>query len=469
MFWQEASPNQDPKTPKSVQRFERMKLDGRLTFFDALELEDIIQFYMGCNNPRKALEATRYAVQQYPYSTNFLLTKSQLLASTGRMRMALKVLEKVESIDPLTSELFIIKGAILSKLNHHNDARECFNQAILHSEHLDVTYLDIALECENLGNFKEAINFLKKSFDANPRNPQILRELAFCFDVTDQVEESIRFHSYLIDNQPYHETAWYNLGIAYSKLEKFENALDAFEYATLIRDDYADAHFEMGETLSALGRRNDAIKAYEKALDHQPSSRTLYCIGECWEDLEDYGKAARYYKRALRKEPDMSDAWFGLGIVRYHQLQYSEAIQHIRMAIRLDEYNSEYWHFMGEIMQMQGEFTEAEEAFRNVIRLEPFTASVWIDLATSLISQGRNEEAIQTAIEGSREHPDYAKLFYHICGYLMNNGQIKESYHYLEEALSLDYKGHSVFLESFPQLVADPHITHLIELYQPSR
>ncbi|MCB0429648.1 MAG: tetratricopeptide repeat protein [Flavobacteriales bacterium] len=467
MFWNNGNHASDPKVPAAVERYEQMLKNGSFTFLDAFEWEDVIQYYMGCNNARMALDATRRAVDQYPYSTNFLLTKAQLLAANGRMRLALRILSKVESIDPSTAELFIIKGAIYSKLDEKGLARENFNKAIFHSDQLDMTYFDIAMECESLGNFTEAIRFLKKSYDANPTNPNILSELAFCYDVTDQVDESIRFHQALIDNNPYQELAWFNLAVAQCKKEDYEGAYHSFEYASLIRDNFWEAHFEMGEMLVALNKRKEAISAYEQSLMYFKSPRTLYCIGECWEELEDYSKAARYYKRALRGDPAMADAWFGLGITSFQNRKETEAIQQMRKAIRLDEFNGEYWYMLGEVLKKTGDHEGAEEAYRTVIKLEPFTASAWVDLAELLIAQDRVDEGILTAIEGSKEHPDFSEIFYRISGYMLLHSQRKEGLRYLEDALALDYPGHQQFLQAFPALKNDPHISYLIELYHP--
>jgi tetratricopeptide (TPR) repeat protein len=41
------------------------------------------------------------------------------------------------------------------------------------------------------------------------------------------------------------QNAWYNIGIAYSKLGRFEEAANAYEYAVAIQDDFASAYFNL--------------------------------------------------------------------------------------------------------------------------------------------------------------------------------------------------------------------------------
>src|SRR3546814_9774721 len=77
----------------------------------------------------------------------------------------------------------------------------------------------------------------------------LLYELAFCFDIIDRQEESIAFYQKYIDEEPYSYAAWYNLGNAFNKLGLFEKAIDAYDYAILVRDNFAAAYFNKGNAL----------------------------------------------------------------------------------------------------------------------------------------------------------------------------------------------------------------------------
>jgi len=71
---------------------------------------------------------------------------------------------------------------------------------------------------------------------------------AFCYDVLDKQEESIKFYEQYIDNEPYSYAAWYNLGNAFNKMDLFEKSIDAYDYAILIKDNFASAYFNKGNS-----------------------------------------------------------------------------------------------------------------------------------------------------------------------------------------------------------------------------
>ena len=58
-----------------VDRYEQMLADETQYFFDAEELEDIVEYYIEKNNTKKSLQAIEFAIGQYPFSTIFSIKK----------------------------------------------------------------------------------------------------------------------------------------------------------------------------------------------------------------------------------------------------------------------------------------------------------------------------------------------------------------------------------------------------------
>ena len=59
--------------------------------------------------------------------------------------------------------------------------------------------------------------------------------------------------------------AWYNKGVALCELGKNEEALKAFDKAIELKSDYAEAWLKKSVVLLGLGRNEDAFKSSEKA------------------------------------------------------------------------------------------------------------------------------------------------------------------------------------------------------------
>ena len=95
---------------QTVQKFERMKKNNERCFFDVIEFETIIDYYIESNNSAKAFEAAALASEQHPHSVSIQLRKAKVLLDKGRAVEALRLLKKLESIEPGNHELLLQKG-----------------------------------------------------------------------------------------------------------------------------------------------------------------------------------------------------------------------------------------------------------------------------------------------------------------------------------------------------------------------
>jgi tetratricopeptide (TPR) repeat protein len=59
-----------------------------------------------------------------------------------------------------------------------------------------------------------------------------------CFEFLDQNQEAIVYLNEYINKNPYSEIAWHQLGRLHYGVKEYENAIRAFDYATLIDDEF---------------------------------------------------------------------------------------------------------------------------------------------------------------------------------------------------------------------------------------
>jgi tetratricopeptide (TPR) repeat protein len=74
-------------------------------------------------------------------------------------------------------------------------------------------------------------------------------------------------------------------------------------------------------------------------------------IGECYEKIDKWDEAQEYYLKTLKINPDFSDAWLGLGMVKFSREEYFESLEHVKKAINYTPDNPEYWYSLGKYLR----------------------------------------------------------------------------------------------------------------------
>ena len=103
-----------------------------------------------------------------------------------------------------------------------------------------------------------------------------MQELAFCYDYINEPEKSIRYYEGIIDANPYSYNTWFQLGHVYAGQGLYEKAVNAYEYATLIKDDFVAAHTNMANMYMLQEPYEKAIETYARVVElSEPDSFIL--------------------------------------------------------------------------------------------------------------------------------------------------------------------------------------------------
>ncbi len=284
-------PEKQKEDDFSVKRFEEMVENNKDYFFDVHELEAIADHYISEFQWSKALKVLDYGLSIHQLSFNLLIRKAHLLSDIKEPIEGLKTIKQMEAICPNNNELFIIKGNIHSQLGKHAESIIFYKKALDLAEEKDNILMCIAFEYQNLNQNRQALIYFKKAIEENPDHEVALYELAFCYEAEDLLEESTNYYRKYLDQYPYSHAAWYNLGISYSKLGQHLNAIDAYDFAIAIDENFASGYFNKAHALANLGNYYEAISLYRETFKYEdPEAYTYHYIGECFEKAESLKK-----------------------------------------------------------------------------------------------------------------------------------------------------------------------------------
>lgn len=241
-------------------------------------------------------------------------------------------------------------------------------------------------------------------------------------------------------------------------LQCFREALERFQKVTLlhpeVRDLEASASAQIGACLAAMGHDQDALAAFDRALQIRPDFFIVYAhLSSVLNKLGDTKTASEYLERALRNSPELRNPqraarWHRqLGHMNFNLGDWTRAAENLRLAVKqkpdqytycnlavalwhtgdkegcLDAYkratslapnDAEAHYGLGWAFYSLHRYTEAVAPLLKSIELDRSRADAHYNLGLALGKLGRTEEGLKSHREAARLRPEHPETHYAI-------------------------------------------------------
>lgn len=200
-----------------------------------------------------------------------------------------------------------------------------------------------------------------------------------------------------------------------SQLGRFEEALDAYEKALELEPDYVLTWNNKGTALMNLNRYEEALMAFNKAIEVD-SGHVLawHNKGVILNELGCSEEALEAYNKVIELDPTDFIAWNDKSTVLVDLKRFREALEAYEKAIELSASNEKNWPWgkKGWILLNLNRYEEALCAFDKLIEFKPGHGWPWGIKGYILWKLNRYEEALvalDKAIEFKTNEPDWVR------------------------------------------------------------
>ncbi|MEH6408207.1 MAG: DUF3360 family protein, partial [Leeuwenhoekiella sp.] len=254
-----------------------------------------------------------------------------------------------------------------------------------------------------------------------------------------------------LDNNPYCEVAWHQIGKQYFDLKLYDKALAAFDFAIISDDTFIGAYFEKGKVLEKLGKYNEAIENYQITLElDDPTSFAYLRMGKCYLKLHCDDLALKYFSKTVHEDPLLDKGWIAITDFYIKKLDFQNALYYINKAINIDGDNVLYWKRYAKINDRLKFYEEAERGYRKIIELGNYELDTWLTRSDILVSLGEFEGAIQNLFQGIEFYPESAEIEFRLAGIYFTLGEDTKGHFHLENGLRLEPDYDIILEELFP-------------------
>ena len=162
-----------------------------------------------------------------------------------------------------------------------------------------------------------------------------------------------------------------NLATAYRERGDLPRAIELYETALTLDENYAQAHSNLGSALAASGDPQRAIEHYRQAVTIDADTGDLrYNYGNALLAANLYAEAAEQFRFAVQAWPEDAEAYNNLGIALASAGSMAEAAEAFREAVRLDPAGVLAHRNLGIALEELGDATGAQRHYAEAQRLE---------------------------------------------------------------------------------------------------
>jgi tetratricopeptide (TPR) repeat protein len=241
----------------------------------------------------------------------------------------------------------------------------------------------------------------------------------------------------LVGRHPTIGFPWKMLGV--SLMMQGKDALSAWQRATQLSPDDAEAHGNLGKALHDRGRLADAVASYRRTLEIEPElPEVLLHLGNALGALGKIDEAVESFSRLLKIRPDYPEAHCNLGNALRILGQLDAAEASCRRALQLKPALPEAHHNLGNALLDLGRLDEAAASYRNALTLKPDYPAVLTNLGKVLRSQGRAAEAEASCRRAIEIKPDSAETIAFLGEIYADKGQFAEAESLFKRAISIE-------------------------------
>jgi tetratricopeptide (TPR) repeat protein len=291
-----------------------------------------------------------------------------------------------------TAQAYWEQGNEYLKADRCAEAVEAFKKALAISE-ATAAYNDLGRAYLCLAEFPKGETSFKQALRIRPNNLSALYNLGVAYARQVKIEQANMVLRELQSKDP--EAAkklQIEIGYAHETDRALESAKKLFEAMREKREKEANYMAE-GNKYFETKDYVRAIEAYKKAISVRPSSEAYNALGVTYDALKQYSNAVSAFQEAIRIKPDDHESHYNLAAVYAEMGEYEKSEGSSREALRLKPDYADAINMLGVVASRRKQYAEAVTEFERAIRLTPNDGVFYHNLGKTYFLMGRKEDA----------------------------------------------------------------------------
>jgi serine/threonine protein kinase len=328
--------------------------------------------FLDARQPQAALEQFENLKDLKPQSSEAWRGRGNALFSLGRYSGAVEAYNKAIALQPDDLKSLINKGKVLYKQSKYQDALKIYEQVLKIDANNAEAYSGRGLAYIGLGQNQKASEAFDRAQTIQPDNPSVWLEEGLAIGALDpqaaqeSFQEALRCYDERLAKKSADPLAWTDRGFVLLKLNQPQEALESYEKALELDQDFYEAIVGKGNALGLLGKYPEALSAFNLASELRSQDYQIwYNRGMLlMQYSKDQTEALKSFERAIALKEDFYPAWMGKGLALIELKLYREALSALDKTKALQPQDPLVWANRGYVFEQLGKPQEARASYQ---------------------------------------------------------------------------------------------------------
>ena len=209
---------------------------------------------------------------------------------------------------------------------------------------------------------------------------------------------------------------------------------------------YSDIYNGLGVNLKVLGKVDDAIKAYIRAIQIDPLNGFIYNnLSNAFKSKQQYQKAIQASYDAIRCDRKNAEFYNNIGLLYEKVKQYENAIGAYKMAIKLNPKYTKAINNLGVLFYEIKEYEKSANIFQIVLNVDPTYYEAYSNMGAALNKAKKYKEAIKALKTAIQKNPKHAGAYTNLGNVYNKIYDYKQAVKMHEKSIKLDPKGYNAY------------------------
>lgn len=334
------------------------------------------------------------------------ITSAKIYIQKRNWQKAIELLEQAVVTHPNNPEGHFLLGQAYGDQSRYREMKKQFGEslgispkfqpAILQTiENHWITLYNKGIKAQNDRNFKLAENLLKTAILIDPSKREAYNTLAANYIEANQPRQALLIYEKLLKETPDDINLLIATGNLFYIQKRFDDVVRVLKKVLEIEPDHRDAMANLALSYDSLGKTDEALTAYQKAVMANPLDKDLiFLLGVHHYNRSHFTKAIELFKQVLELSPGEFESTSNIGNA------YLSIAEDLRAKIK-SLANSTFT--AGEIQQLKTEailtYMKVIPYFKKALEMQPHHPTLWINLGVAYVNSGENEKGQEALLK----------------------------------------------------------------------